>query len=184
MEGWRDVPGFEDELYQICLTQKGGKCRKLFKGGTEHLLNDSPNKNGYILWHLRKNGTEYCKQAAVWIAITYPELVQNEYFEGAEIDHIIPLSAGGTNHPSNLRWVTRTGNINNPLTIQHRIEAQHKKPVYQYNLSGELLKEYSGIREAARQTGLNVSNISKCCHGKQSRKTLGGYRWSFKKEAE
>ena len=179
MENWRNVPGFEDELYQICLTQEGGKCRKLFKGGTEHLLSDNPNKNGYILWHLRKNGAEYCKQAAVWIAITYPELVQNEYFDGAEIDHIDTNTLN--NHPSNLRWVTRTGNINNPLTLQHQIDAQHKKPVYQYNLSGELLKEYSGIREAARQTGLIVSNISKCCHGK--RPHAYGFIWRFK-EAE
>ena len=40
-----------------------------------------------------------------------------------------------------------------------------------------LLDTYYSVSEAARQTGLNQSNISKCCSGK--RKSVGGYRWEY-----
>lgn len=38
------------------------------------------------------------------------------YFEGACVDHIIPIKNGGTDHYLNLRWVTNRENSNNPLT--------------------------------------------------------------------
>ena len=52
-----------------------------------------------------------------------------EYFngkipEGMQIDHIIPVSMGGTNKMSNLRMVTRKENHNNPLTRKNMSEAR------------------------------------------------------------
>lgn len=40
------------------------------------------------------------------------------------IDHIIPVSDGGTNDVSNLRWCTHEENCNNELTRQHISEAK------------------------------------------------------------
>lgn len=55
-----------------------------------------------------------------------------EYFygripEGMQIDHIIPVSMGGTNKMSNLRMVTRKENHNNPLTRKNMSEARKGK---------------------------------------------------------
>ena len=52
-----------------------------------------------------------------------------EYFngripDGMQIDHIIPISMGGTNKLSNLRLVTRGENHNNPLTRKNMSEAR------------------------------------------------------------
>ncbi len=52
-----------------------------------------------------------------------------EYFngripDGMQIDHIIPISMGGTNKLSNLRMVTRGENHNNPLTRKNMSEAR------------------------------------------------------------
>lgn len=218
MNNWRDIPGKENE-YQISIETKEGKCRSLnfrnVKGKIKELSN-SHNKTRYINWNI----SGVVKQAAVWIAITYPELVQNEYFEGAEIDHIDtdPLN----NHPSNLRWVTHKQNENNPLTRQHisdsnigrklsyehvrKIVAIHKgvplteehkqkigqslkgklvnradasKPVEQLTKDGASIRTYESAAQAARETGLNKSNICNCCRGVKYVKSVGGYIWRY-----
>ena len=204
MEEWRDVPGFEG-LYQVSINTKEGLCRNVNYRNTGNIrvFTSKPSKtDGRIRWGLRNNNTYICQQAAYWIAITYPELIQNDYFPGAEIDHIIPLSVGGTNHPSNLRWVTPKENTNNPVTKalvssirtgKHlTTETKHKlskaltnnpgvsSPVKQFTLSGELVNEYPSLAEAIRQNPelhLSHSKISLCCSGK--RQTHKGYIWKF-----
>lgn len=127
MEEWRDVPGFEGK-YQISISTKEGKCRRLYKNGHIKELSNTPNKKfKRIYWALSLNGTYKKPQAAYWIAITFPELVQNEWFQGVEIDHIDTDRLN--NHPNNLRWVTRKENLNNPITRQHNSEA-HKGKVF------------------------------------------------------
>ncbi len=49
------------------------------------------------------------------------------------------------------------------------------KTVYQYSLSGELIKVWKCTREAERE--LNIKHVSECCRGE--RKTIGGYVWSY-----
>jgi hypothetical protein len=54
------------------------------------------------------------------------------------------------------------------------------KPVIQYNLNGEFIKEYKSAKEAERSI-ININhknNISSCCNGKQ--KTAYGFIWEFK----
>ena len=51
------------------------------------------------------------------------------------------------------------------------------KKVYQYDLDGNLLKEYSSTQEVKRLLGYNQSNISQCCRG--IRKTYKGFMWKY-----
>lgn len=110
---WRDVPGFYG-LYKISISTPEGKCWSV---KSNKCLSNNPNRFGRMKWALYKDGKAYHSQPAVWIAITFPELICNEYFLGAEIDHINtdPLD----NRPENLRWVTSKENQNNPLTKKH-----------------------------------------------------------------
>lgn len=119
MEEVREVPG-SNGYYKIDISTKEGKCWSEF---SKRYLSSGPDKKGYIYWGLTINGKRITHQAARWIAITFPELVQNEWFEGAEIDHIDTDSLN--NHPSNLRWTDRSGQMNNPLTKAHN-SAAHK----------------------------------------------------------
>ncbi len=180
-ENWRDVPGFEG-LYQISIDTPEGKCRSLNYNHTGKVreFSNKPNKHGRVIWKLSKDGKETTRQAARWIAITYPELVQNEWFPGAEIDHIDtnPMN----NHPSNLRWVDRAGQMNNPLTRIHRSEAQLNRPdqskwVIKLSKNNEILHFYPSTKQAERETGINHSCIIDCCLGK--RKTAGGFIWKY-----
>ena len=47
---------------------------------------------------------------------------------------------------------------------------------YQYSKDGEFIAEYFCMDDAVEATGVDKSNITKCCLGK--RKTAGGYIWS------
>jgi len=54
------------------------------------------------------------------------------------------------------------------------------KPIYQYSLSDEFIKEYESILSASIETNINKSIIGKCCRGLGQ--TAGGFKWKFKYE--
>lgn len=185
MEEWRDVPGYEG-LYQISINTKEGKCRSLnyHREGSVKALSNKLGKSGRLFWVLSKNGVQTTQQAGVWIALTYPELIENEWFEGAEIDHIDtdPLN----NQPTNLRWVTHMRNQNNPLTKKHISQGckgihinrkELSKCVIQLSRDNEIIKTYPSAQQAARETGIDNSNICACCRGKH--RTAGGFVWKY-----
>lgn len=183
MEDVRPVPGYEKE-YGISLKTKEGICISFNyrHTGKPKELSNNPRKDGRLYWGLWKDGKGVKQQAAVWIALTYPELVENEWFEGAEIDH--KDTDRLNNQPFNLKWVTTKDNANNPITKQHMSQSHvglhipgfnDYHPVAQYNLDGTFVRRYDSIQEAEKTTGIYHSNISKVCQGK--RKTAGGFKW-------
>ena len=197
-EVWRDVPGYEG-LYQISISTPEGKI-KVLRNKKEKVLKGTYNKkNKRIYWCLTKNKKSTYHQAARWIAITYPELVQNEYFEGAQIDHID--GDVSNNHPSNLRWVTPKENTNNPITLERRKKAQEKRcfkhsekskqllsishinhpgisrSVEQLDKEENIINIFPSLNEAYRQTGVLAQNISGVCRG--IKHTAGGYKWRY-----
>lgn len=144
---WRQVPGFE--MYRINIDDPKGRCQRMYKNGKVKELSNKPDKRNRLSWSLCLNGVVLKEQAARWIAITYPELIQNEYFEGAVIDHIDtnPMN----NHPSNLRWVTTRENCNNPLTIKKKIGL----------LKGRTFSPETIAKMSKAQTGRKVSETTK-----------------------
>ena len=165
MEEWRDVPGFEGK-YQVSIKTKEGRCRSVSynKTGNAKEMSQTPHNYGRgglrLFWHFRKDGVSYCKQAAYWIAITYPELIENEYFDGAEIDHknTEPLD----NRPCNLRWVTHKQNLNNDITKNKlsRSKSGSKNPNYKRLFSEDYRKKLSEAqikRHKREREGLSSS---------------------------
>lgn len=55
-----------------------------------------------------------------------------------------------------------------------------KKPIIQYNLDGEFIREWESATDAASFYNINKVNITKCCLGKN--KTGNGYIWKYKEE--
>ena len=56
--------------------------------------------------------------------------------------------------------------------------AKHKKPVLQYDLQNNLIKEWPGIVDAQNNTGIGRHNIGMCL--KTKTKSAGGFIWKYK----
>ena len=74
---------------------------------------------------------------------------------------------------------------NNPMHGKHRddetidkIRLSHSKPVIQFTKEGTFVAEYESALVAKNITGIDSSNISKCCLGKL--KSAGGFKWAYK----
>lgn len=111
----------------------------------------------------------------------------------SEIDHID--TCRDNNNSTNLRWCNRSQNCNNILTNIKMSEAKSgdrnpkvmlgrtgdknplSKKVLQFTLEGEFIKEWSGVREAARVLNINYGNLQQCCVGK--RNSAGGFKWKL-----
>lgn len=57
--------------------------------------------------------------------------------------------------------------------------AAHGKAINQYTIEGKYVTTYCTASEAARQTGINYSGITRCCNHEYRHKTAGGYRWEY-----
>jgi hypothetical protein len=54
----------------------------------------------------------------------------------------------------------------------------NNKPILQYDLQGNFIKEWISSREVHRQLGIHYGSISMCCLNKT--KTSGGFVWKYK----
>lgn len=187
MEIWKDI----NDKYKI--STKG----RIWSNHLKKCLAPNKNKNGYELHRLNIDGK--------FKAYSTHRLVAEAFIPNPEnkpcIDHIIPVSEGGTNDISNLRWTTHKENMKNERTKKKMSEShkgkalteeakkkisqsakktQHfsqRKQVYQYTLDGTLVNVYESTQDAAKKSGFTRSCISKCCNGYQN--TYKGFIWSY-----
>lgn len=75
-----------------------------------------------------------------------------------------------------------SGNKNPFFGKKHSDEIMNKiyKPILQYSLDGDFIKEWPSIKNA--ETVLHVHTISSCCHNKLL--SVGGFVWKFKENNE
>ena len=75
----------------------------------------------------------------------------------------------------NQNWGTR-----NKRMVENRNGYGKRKPVLQYDLDGNFIKEWKSIIDAERELEYKKSHISQCCKGKI--KTSHGYIWRYRDE--
>lgn len=135
------------------------------------------NEQGYKRVVLKVNGSAKNFQLHRLIAEYFVPNPDNKPF----VDHIKPISEGGTNEVSNLRWVTTYENNHNPSSEINRSNGlrnnKRSKKVYQYTLDGEFVKIWESVGECKRN-GFNKGHVAACCRG--ILETHKGYRWSYK----
>lgn len=68
--------------------------------------------------------------------------------------------------------ISNYGNVRNLGGLHQRA-----KQIAMYSICGDLIKTFLSVKDAQRETGLNDSNIVKCCKG--IKKTCGGYIWAY-----
>lgn len=79
--------------------------------------------------------------------------------------------------PEQLKKVTGKG-IANPNYGNRGIKNPLSRKVIQYDLNGNIIKEWNCIKDVEREIKIKSCNISNCCRG--NRRTTGGYIWKYK----
>ena len=116
-----------------------------------------------------------------------------------EVDHIIPVSNGGTDVVDNLRWATCKENCNNKMTLKNKSNATRGENNAMFGRrgkdnplsiaiekidknTGKILKIYNSITEAKEDLGLKYDTSIRQCLKGGKRKTAHGFIWKYHKK--
>ena len=187
-EEWRDVVGYEgyymvSNLGRVCSLARLVKNRYSTKFTTQRILAQTKRKcqGNYTLLEVK-----LCKDN-VAKTITAHKIIATAFLPNpnnlTEIDHIDTNPQN--NIVSNLRWVSRKENCNNPLTLLHIGQSKKgnkssSKPIVQMR-NDRVVKIFKSATEAGRY-GYCRPCIINCC--KNRRDTFKGYKWMYLKDYE
>ena len=86
------------------------------------------------------------------------------------------------NNVENLEWCDAKYNLNygtrNERISKNRDISKQSKPVLQYTLDGQFVREWLSAKQAEIEGGFNQGNICMCCRGK--RKYHHNFIWRYK----
>lgn len=85
------------------------------------------------------------------------------------------------NRADNLEWCTSKYNHNYGSTIE-RAADKIRRPVYQMSMRGVIIQEFASVTDAANATGIARNQISRCCLGRKSFNSAGGFKWKYADE--
>ena len=165
-EIWCPIKGYEGQ-YEV---SDKGRVRSL-KYGKERILKPGRNNCGYLIAGLCNNGEHKWYSVHRLVAQTFIPNPNNL----PEVNHKDEDKENNSVH--NLEWCSSKYNANFGTRTQRQAE-KLSKPVLQYSLDGEFVKEWSSTIGVERNLGYLHNNISNCCNGK--RKSAYGYIWKFK----
>lgn len=166
-EIWKDIKGYEGLYAASSLGRIMSYAKKVWTGlgyriAPDRILSPAKMKNGYLQVSLKKNKKAKSYTVHRLVAQTFIDHLNND----DQVDHIDGHKTN--NRIENLRWVTRSENMNNPNTPNAKSKAV---------ICIETNMSYKSIKYAAEITKINQSNIREVCKG--IRQTAGGYHWKY-----
>ena len=187
MEIWKDISGYEG-LYQI---SNYGNLRSLVdKYGRKRIMPRKLQKSskGYLQTRIYKNHVgktvkihRLVAEAFIPNPNNYPMI---NHKDEDKTNNCVYLNDDGSVDcaKSNLEWCDNQYNANwgtgiERMAKKHINHPSKSKPVKQYSLDGQFIKEYPSQTEAARQTGFLQASISQSCRRKISQ--TNGYIFTF-----
>ena len=160
VETFVEIEGFEN--YEV---SNLGKVRNIKSGRT---LKPRLDKDGYLVHGLYKNNKQN--------QLLLHRIIATAFIDNPEekpcVNHIDENKTN--NDLSNLEWCTAKENNIHGTRIKRAAEKLSRK-VIQLDLNDNVLNIFKSMRQAERETGVLVGNISSCCNGKT--KSAGGYKW-------
>ena len=173
-ETWKDIPNYEG-IYQVSNLGRVKSLKRPYRR-KEKILKSKINSSGYYQVELWKNSIEkkYLVHRLVWLAFNGP------IPENMQVNHINEIKSD--NRLLNLNLMMPKENTNWGTGIERRakkqINGKYSKPVLQFDLNDNFIKEFPSIKQVERETGFDQGNIIKCCKGKL--KTAYNYKWKYK----
>jgi hypothetical protein len=172
-EIWKDIKGYEG-IYQVSNLGNLKSLSRLCDVGNgvyrkkEKIIYKFSLKNGYPQFNLCKNNTH----KNVYIHRLVGEYFLSNLSNFPTINHKDGIKTN--NNINNLEWCTYL--YNNKHAINYKL--RKLKPLLQYDLQGNFIKEWFCVSKCSKELGIHISNICNCIKGK--RKTAGGFKWKYK----
>ena len=163
-ETWKDKKDYEGH-YQV---SNCGRVKSI-KFGKEIILKQRKDKRGYYSVVLSKNGIVKKYSVHRLVAEAFIDNTDNlPYVNHKDEDKT-------NNNVNNLEWCDAKYNINYGTCIERRSKKK-SKPVLQYDLEGNFIKEWKSTMECGRN-GYNQGNVVACCQGEL--KKYKGFIWRY-----
>ena len=132
------------------------------------------NKYGYPTIRIQKDRKIYTYRIHRLVAQLF---IENPYPEKFDcINH--KDENRQNNFVENLEWCDRNYN-NNYGSHNEKIAKSKSKPIIQYDLNGNIVREWESASVAARTLGCAQSGINWCCLRKPKHNTCIGFIWRF-----
>lgn len=161
-EVWKDIKGYEG-LYQISnfsniigLKSRWG-VRTIPRKVSQH-----KTRKGYMRCGLTKNNVHKCHMVHVLVYEAFNDRIPDGY----EVNH--KDFNRSNNNINNLEIMTHADNVRYSTSI----------PIVQYDLNGNIVREWDAIMDVERKLGIDHRQIGDCLQGKQ--KTCHGFIWKRK----
>lgn len=180
MNDWKEIKDFEG-LYEV---NSIGQVKSLSKNvgsgegykTKEFIMLVQKYKAGYLYYSLCKKGNRKKMKAHRLVAIAFIDNPENK----KEVNHIDGNKQN--NHVSNLQWCTQSENTLHAyktglMKPKKGVKNRRSIPVLQYDMNGNFISRFNGVREAMRETGCDVGDICACCKGKK--KHVKKYVWKY-----
>ena len=152
----KDIENYEG-LYAVT------SCGKVWSYKSKRFLRPYANTDGYQRISLCKNGEVkkyYIHRLVAEAYLPNPENLP-------QVDHIDNDKTH--NYLNNLQWITNRDNS----------RKANNKPILQYDLDGNFVKEWNCAADVGKEASVNICN---CLKGRQ--KTACGYIWKYKNEED
>ena len=160
-EIWKDKKDYKGH-YQV---SNCGRVKSI-KFGKERILKLIPNRYGYLQVTLCKNNIKKVYKVHRLVAEAFIDNPDNLPCVNHKDENKL------NNNVDNLEWCTNEYNVNYGTRTE-----RCSKPVLQYTLDGEFVREWPSIKECDRN-GFKQGNVVACCQGKY--KTSKGFIWKYK----
>lgn len=166
-EIWKPIKGYEG-LYEI---SNWGRVKSLnyHHTGKPRLLRPKVDKYGYLVVCFCKDGKRkyfFVHRLVAQSFIPNPDNLP-------QVNHKDENKKN--NNADNLEWCTCLYNINYGSHNERRAKTQ-SKPVLQFSLTGEFIREWLSISECGRN-GFYTSCVCRCCNGEL--KSHKGFKWCY-----
>lgn len=188
IEEWRDIEGYEgyykvSDLGRVMSLSRDVKYKARNKAQSlrkikERILKGVPDKDGYLLVQLSKDGKSKHFKTHRLVADAFLEKIEGKDF----VNHKNGIKTD--NRLKNLEWCSNKENLIHAHHVLYKTEHiyYNEKICAQYDLNGNFIKIHKNVSVAAKEMCCTKNAISGCCLGKS--KTAKGYMWRFTNKKE